>query len=84
MKDAFFPPLFKVRCAKLIASMIVLSKELDLGDTLLRTTELELVLTPWLKCLRRNELLQGILENDTVLDDYKKKDLMNYIGVDGI
>ena len=84
LKDAFFPPLLKVRCAKLIASMIVLSKELDLGDTLLRTTELELVLTPWLKCLRRNELLQGILENDTVLDDYKKKDLMNYIGVDGI
>lgn len=84
LKDGFFPPMLKASCARLIASMILLSDELDVGDTVLHTAELELVLTPWLKCLRKTELLQKILEEDNVLDEYKKKDLLSYIGADGM
>ena len=84
LKEGFFAPLFKIRCARLIASMTVLAKSLDLNDQFLRATELELVLTPWLKCLRKTELLQPILEENNDLDDYKKKDILNYIGADGM
>ncbi len=84
LKDEFFAPLLKIRCARLVASMIILAKELDVGDRALRTFELELVLTPWLKCLRRTELLQRILESDTVIDAKKKNDLINYIGMGGM
>lgn len=84
LKEEFFPPLLKIRFARLIASMIMLTKELDLSDSELHTAELELVLTPWLKCLRKTDLLQRILEDDGVLDAYKKKDLINYIGMGGM
>lgn len=84
LKDDFFPPLFKVRFAKLVASMIVLAKKLELGNTVLQTTELELVLTPWLLSMRKTERLKRIIEEDTVLDEYKKKDLLKYIDKGGI
>ena len=84
LKEEFFPPLLKIRIARLIASMMMLTKELGLSDSELHTAELELVLTPWLKCLRRTELLQRLLEEDSTLDSEKKKDLINYIGMGGM
>ena len=84
LKDEYFPPLFMVRCAKLIASMMYLSKELDLSEKILRTAEFEFVLMPWLKCMRRKELFQRILEDERALDNEKKLDLTRYLGMDGI
>ena len=83
LKNDFFPPILKVRCAKLIASMKMLADELDLSDSVLHTAEVELVLTPWLKCLRKSELIYEILEEDTLLDTDKKRDLTNYVGMGG-
>lgn len=84
LKDEYFPPLFRKRFAKLVAAMTLLGRKLKMGNTALHTAELELVVTPWLKCIRRTELLQGILEGDNNLDDDRKKDLLNYIGADGM
>ena len=82
LNSGFYPPVVRERCANLLAAMNLLAQMLGIDSNNVLIWTIELLFTPLLKCMRKEDSLKTHLEECTILDSDRKASLISFISME--